>query len=107
MGVDYNGVGGIGIELTKDRINKIIEKGIFTEEEWDYDYDDCLSDKVKMEYGLGGDAYSGINIIYLMVPGPNLKIINENVKDFITDLSEMGIDITEEDIVPISDYRVW
>jgi len=107
MGVDYNGVGGIGIELTKDRINKIIEKGIFTEEEWDYDYDDCLSDKVKMEYRTGGNAYSGVDRFYLMIPGPNLKIINENVKDFITDLSEIGIDITEEDIVPISDYRVW
>jgi hypothetical protein len=107
MGIDYNGVGGVGIQLTNDKIKKMIEKGVFTQEEWEYDNDECLTSKLKMLYDVGGNSYCGEKNIYLFVPGPNLKIVNENVKDFIKDLSEVGIDITEEDILIISDYCVW
>lgn len=32
MGIDYDGVGGIGLKVTTERVVALIAKGIFTEE---------------------------------------------------------------------------
>ena len=42
MGIDYDGVGGIGIELTEELVQRFIAAEYFTEEEWQDDYEDCL-----------------------------------------------------------------
>lgn len=107
MGKDYDGIGGVGIALTEERIDKLIEKGIFTKEEWDNDYLFCIESKIKMIYSVGGNSYIGEDRLYLKVPGYNLKAINENKKDFIEKLHKVGIEITEEDILEIADIRVW
>ena len=42
MGVDYNAVGGIGVEFNDDLQYKAIELEYFTEEEWDEDPTGCV-----------------------------------------------------------------
>ncbi len=56
MGVDYDGVGGIGIELTEEMIEYAIDHEVFTEEEWDDDRDYCLSKGEGFVYSVAGSA---------------------------------------------------
>ena len=40
MSVDYRGLGGVGIEFTEDMVDKAIEHGIFSIEDWEKDKND-------------------------------------------------------------------
>jgi hypothetical protein len=110
MGIDYDGVGGIGIELTEELVQRFIAAEYFTEEEWQDDYEDCLETigkKFNISFTSAGNFYSGDIVHYLLVDGENLKEINENSKTFIEKLKIVGIELSEESLKVISDYKVW
>jgi len=109
MGIDYDGVGGIGIELTEDIIQKFISFEYFTEDEWNENYYDCLETigkKFNISFTSAGNFYSGDIVHYLLVDGQNLKEINENSKTFIEKLKIIGLELSEESLKVISDYMV-
>lgn len=106
MGVDYSSVGGIGVEVTDKMIQKFINAGLFTDEEFSVDPHGCL-EEVELEYSVGGSAYSGDETFYLLVPGVTLKDINDNVIQFISRLSDLEIKINVNSLKVISDYYVY
>jgi hypothetical protein len=105
MGIDYDGIGGIGIEFTDEIKDKLIECELFTEEDFDEDYDSCF-EKLGLTYDQAGNMYSGDTYFYLMVDGDTLPEVNKNSKEFINTLSKYGVIITEDDLKVISDYLV-
>lgn len=106
MGIDYDSIGGIGIELTYERVDLIIKKGLFTEDEWDSDSYECV-EGIGLSYGLGGNSYSGDETYYLLVEGKNLRDINGNAAKFIKRLDEVGIKMSIGELEVIDDYRVY
>lgn len=72
MSVDYDGVGGIGIELTDEVLLCIIDKGIFTEYQWEDDRHLTL-ESLGLSFSEAGSYYSGNLKQYLFVDGNNLK----------------------------------
>jgi len=107
MGVDYEGIGGVGLKITQKEIDAFIKAGIFTDEEWDQDENECI-EKVGMLFSMSGDLFSGTNInFYLLVPGDTLPEVNGNVPKFIQDLADKGVIITENDIVVMSDILIF
>ena len=110
MGVDYNGVGGIGIEFTDEHKEIVLSNGSIDHHNYElhdgFPTPDIL-EELDLEYQCGGDAYGGETVYYLFVPGKNLKEINENSKSFIERLGSIGINITEEDLIVIEDMFVY
>ena len=107
MGIDHNGVGGIGIELTEEIRNKLIENKLFTQDEWDEDKYGCL-EEINLIYSVAGDgSYGGKDIYYLLVKGDNLKEILENEEVFRNHLKTFGIQLTQGDLSVISDLHTW
>ncbi len=106
MGVDYNGVGGIGIVVTSSMKKKLI---ILNEGECcDGSLEEVLDD-LEMSYKEGGDGnYSGEeNTFYLTVEGETLNEINENVEGFLETLNDAGIKVSQNDLKVIEDLHVW
>lgn len=105
MGVDYDGVGGVGVEITEEMKRKLV---VANEGAFDGYMDELLSD-LELEYKEGGSgSYTGKeNTFYLMVEGDTLEEVYNNSKGFISKLSEMNIDIKLGDIVVIEDLHVW
>lgn len=106
MGIDYDGVGGIGIEIDEDVHLKLIENGVFTDDEWDEDRDGCL-EELDILYQQAGNAYSGDVTFYLFVEGENLIEINRNAPKFIDKLNAVGINITIDKLKVISETFVY
>ncbi|QDB74096.1 hypothetical protein [Aeromonas phage 4L372D] len=107
MGVDYNGVGGIGVRLSPEMVKTAIEKNMFTEEDWEED--PIASVEVfQILYAQAGSAYSGKEWFYLFVDGNNLEEINNNSKDFLDKVNKMfDLKYTEKDLKVISDLYIW
>lgn len=106
MGVDYNGVGGIGVKLEDEMIEKLIASGLFSGEEWEEDEQECV-EKIRIGYSEAGNCYSGNTWFYLLVEGETLPEINANKLEFIGRLSDIGITIADEDLKVISDLHIW
>lgn len=107
MGIDYDGVGGVGIELTDKMLESAYTIGTFTEEEWDECYDTCLS-RTGLSWSQAGNSYSGDTDFYLFVDANNLAQVLENVDKFIDDVDKhFGRKLEMEDIKVISEILVW
>lgn len=107
MGVDYDGVGGIGIEFTSKMSEKFITKGLFTEEEWDDDINECM-ERIGIPFNEAGSAnYGGDGTMYLIVDGETLEDVLLNEGAFREKLSKVGINIGREDLQVISDILIW
>lgn len=111
MGVDYRGVGGIGIEFTYEHLEMVVNKGVLddidTPDKIDTDYFGEYLAELDLEYECGGDGYGGETNYYILVPGKNLTEINQNSKAFIERLGSLGINITEDDLIVISDLYIY
>ena len=106
MGVDYDGVGGVGICID-DYLDQIIASGAFTREEWDEDVDDCLS-RNGIHYAEAGSSYEeGNRRYYAFVEGENLEEVINNVPAFVEKFRGFGVVLLMKDIKIISDLLVW
>lgn len=106
MGIDYGGVGGIGVEFTQDMANKAIAIGIFTREEWEGDKRDCL-DRIGVTYCAAGNEYAGEITFYLFVNGITLKDINDNAAKFVEEVSKFQTGLSVDDLEVIEDIHIW
>ncbi|MBW2977425.1 hypothetical protein KY331_01125 [Candidatus Woesearchaeota archaeon] len=104
MGVDYEGVGGVGVYLSDEDLEKFgYENGCKDEF-----LADMLRDTNNISYGKCGSYYEEDAIAFILfVDGHNIDEIYNNVPNFIKTLSELGLDIKREDIKPIEDLLIW
>lgn len=106
MGVDHDGVGGIGIEVTDEVISKLI-KLKRVEKLWKDNPYECL-EELRIPFSEGGEAcYGGEARFYWLVAGNNLEEINKNSVDFINKLKELGYTISIKDLKVIQDIHMW
>ena len=106
MGVDYDGVGGIGVKVSDQMIWSLLATDAFSEEDWEEDPDYCL-DSLVVPYQTAGSCYNGEDLTYyLLIEGSTLKDINENAPKFLDKLKSMGIESSPEDLIVISDIFI-
>ena len=84
----------------------VIERGVFTEEEWNDDPHGCMKE-IGLTFQKGGNSYSGDTQFYFLVDGETLGEINSNADKFVTKLLEHGIDTSVNELQVISDYYIW
>jgi hypothetical protein len=107
MGIDYNGVGGIGVEFDDVFVEAGIKQNLFTQEEWDDDPDNCL-DVLNMEYQTAGNHFTGDVVYYLLVDGKSLSEVNANADRFCGDIkAKLCLELTPDELGVISDICVW
>lgn len=107
MGVGYGGVGGIGVQFDSDMQESAVEKGIFSEEDWDDCPGECM-ESVGLTFDTAGSAYSGEEQFYLLVDGESLTDINNNAGDFCSKVNEaIGSKLTPADLKVIYDLHIW
>lgn len=106
VGIDYDGVGGIGIELTPQKIDLLISRGFFSQEEWEEDYYNCV-EKIGIGYYVAGNAYCEILRFYLLVEEKNLAEIMQNYLSFLDEWkTKTGEDLSAKDLLVISDLYI-
>lgn len=108
MGVDHESVGGIGIKVDRDMIEKFISSGLFTEDEWNEKDHQELIERIEIDYDeAGSGGYTGKeNIFYLTVKGKNLTEIMDNEEIFRDKLKKFGIILEQKDLIVISDLHM-
>lgn len=115
MGIDYRGVGGIGIEVTEQMIDEAFERKFGYNCEEDEDEELTTEDKLNnllfdssLEYETAGNAYSGEITLYLLVSGSTLGEVQENVPVFLEGILQV-FDIKKDpaDLEVISDLLVY
>lgn len=105
MGVDYDGVGGIGTPFTDDMVQRAIDLGVFTKEEWEDDATECM-EKIRESYSIAGNYYSGDISYYLFVRGDTLKEVNDNAPGFVERVSRFAPGLTVDALKVISDILI-
>jgi hypothetical protein len=105
MGVDYSAVGGIGIRVNK-YINKIIESGAFTQEEWNEDCEYCL-DSISIKYRIYGNTLSSKCHYAWMVTGKNLEEVISSAAPFIASFANIGVHLNLTDLEVIEESLIW
>jgi hypothetical protein len=106
MSVDYDGVGGIGISLTEERIQKLIEHNIFTQEEYNDGSYEAI-EKLNLIYSCAGDSYCEQTYFYLFVEGGTLKEVMDNYLSFTDQWEKLsGENLSFNDLIVISDIYV-
>ena len=105
MSIDYDGVGGCGILITDEIIQKLISTGKITQDDWEDNKTEVL-DKLSILYQLAGSSFSGLLHYYWIIQGSKLLDIISNVSEFIKQLSKIGIIITLDDIIVIEDILI-
>lgn len=106
MSIDYDGVGGIGIEVTERVLKKLISAKLFTRKQWNEDFNECLK-KIGLLFSTAGNFYCGDDLThYLFVPGNNLQEILDNEEAFKLSLEKFGINVSRKDLLMISEYKI-
>lgn len=109
MGVDYDGVGGIGIEIDEDMQEKL--RDLVEERGLEVDRDEYFTEileEIGIEYcEAGSGSYGGDERYYFLVKGETFNDVKKNIPDFIKDMEKIGIKITEDDLLVISDLYVY
>lgn len=107
MGVDYDAVCGIGVEITTEIVERMIWDKKFTQADWDDSCSACL-DTVGIPYHTAGDGcYGGTDRYYWTVEGSNLQELNDNACAFINKVSRYCGPLTLADLRLITDILVW
>ena len=102
MGVDYDAVGGIGIRVTKERLQKLGYN------EDDNDVSSFLDDVVGVTYSEYGSCYSENSLEYAwMVPGSKYLECVKNIPEFLKELNDKNLNVTEEDLEIIEEIFIW
>ncbi len=107
MGVSYNVVGGVGIKITEDIIDTLIDNGAFSEEDWEEYGNECVDEFFDYECKTAGNACFGETTQYLLIEGDTLADVNSNSANFIKKLNKKGLKITKEDLIIISEHYIY
>jgi hypothetical protein len=111
MGVDYDGVGGVGILITEDMLytawNNFHKDALNEDNGDDLSVNDKL-DAIGITYATAGDGcYGGEDRYYWLVKGNTLPELIKEAPNFISLLKDNGISIDMDDIKVIEDLSVW
>lgn len=106
MSVDYEVVGGIGVTITDEIVDKMIVFGAFDRQDWIDDKDTCL-DEIGITYVTAGNAYIGDETYYWMIEADTLFDVNHEAPKFIAALTKVGIDINKDALEVISDLLIY
>lgn len=108
MGVDYNAVGGIGIEVSNELVAEAIALELFTAESWSEDPQSCL-ESLGIPYEVAGDGcYGGDDRFYFIIGAYTYRDVNNNKDSFLHIInSTFKTKYTDDDLVVISDLHVW
>ena len=106
MSIDHGAVAGIGITLTDDMKETLINgESRFSDEEWEDDFEWCL-EEMGLDCRQSGCFLSGANIeTHIFVEGDTLADINKNAPGFIEKLVKFGLNVRMEDLVLIE--KAW
>lgn len=111
MGIDYSAVGGIGFKLTQEHFSKMIEGGLFTEEQLEEDlFEDLLfdlCDEIPVDIETSGNSYTGNIVKWALIPGKTFEEILENEDAFLKWFQKYGIEISRKDLKVVSEGHVW
>lgn len=97
MGVEYDAIGGIGIEVSDELIQSAIDNGLFTIEDYQIDSYECL-EKFGESIGEAGSCWTGETEFYLFVKGYTLGDINKNAPAFVKRLGDFGTVVEVDDL---------
>ena len=108
MGVDYSGVGGIGVYLDDEKLDKLFATGAFSREDWEeLGPDDCF-DRLDLPVRTTvGNEYSGQTEIVFLIDGNNLVEVVGNEAAFREKFAKYGIDLALNDLLVISELYVY
>lgn len=100
MSIDYDASFGLGIYITDDMVKTLIEKGFFSEEEYEEDEYGCLASLKGLYLVETGSYYYGETSFYATVPTDNyLEQINGAVDKFIVNIEKyFGIKLEYKDL---------
>lgn len=104
MGVDYTNVSGVGIILTDEMVDKFIEHGGFTREEYE---EDDVWELEQLGFKVQQGNWTGDELIYLTVEGKTFVEVTNHVSNFIQKLQSYEIRIDREDLLVLNDIRQW
>ncbi len=106
MGTEYEGVGGIGIEITEQMIDVFISKGLFTREDYQDVGADCLN-FLGLESKTAGNLWNGECLEYFIVPGNTLGEVKANIPGFLQALYyALGYKIEEDSLEVVADICI-
>ena len=108
MSVDYDGVGGIGVFLDDEKLDKLFATGAISKEDWEeLGPDDCFDRLDLPGWTTVGNAYSGQTEIVFLIDGNNLVEVVGNEAAFREKFAKYGIGIALNDLVVISELYVY
>ena len=108
MSVDYSGVGGIGVYLDDEKLDKLFATGAISKEDWEeLGPDDCFNKLDLPSWTTVGNEYSGQTEIVFLVDGNNLVEVVGDEAAFREKFAKYGIDIALNDLVVISELYVY
>lgn len=108
MGVDYEGVGGIGVYLDDEKLDKLFATEAFSAEEWEgLGPDECLLRLDLPGWATVGNAYYGETEIVFLIDGNNIVEVVGNEATFREKFAKYGIDLALNDLVVISELYVY
>jgi hypothetical protein len=108
MGVEYRGVGGIGVRLTDDMVRDIVDSGVISQRDWDVDGADCLpGDGGDFDAMQAGNSWGGDTHYYLMMKSETLSGCWDALEGFMEALEELGMSLSLEDVKVVSDIYVY
>lgn len=110
MGVDFDGVGGIGFKV-EDHLEVLLQNEEFTTL-WETDKDSAVellcADSTVARYRLAGDCFDGKTWWYVKVKGTTLQEVLDNCPDFVYHFrTEWGLMLDFSKLKVIEDLCIW
>lgn len=107
MGIDFSASGGIGVRFTESYAQKAIEKGIFTQDEWDSDTYECL-EKLGLLFSVYNTGYDTDNYFVLVIDCENLKEAIEKEAAFRQRILDvLGVELGLSDLEIVIEPHVY
>ena len=108
MGVDYDSMGGIGVYLDDEKLDKLFATGAISKEDWEeLGPDDCFDRLDLPSWTTVGNEYSGQTEIVFIIKGSSLVEVVGNEAAFREKFAKYGIDIALNDLLVISELYVY
>lgn len=98
MGIDFSASGGIGVRFNEMYAQKAIEKGIFTQDEWNSDTYECL-EKLGLTFSVYNTGYDTDCDFILVMDCKNLREAIEKEAGFRQKIFDtLGVKLKTSDL---------